>query len=281
MEKGVDLLNIGILSGKGGTGKTTVSTNIAKILKAVYVDCDVEEPNGFIFLKPEITGREDVKIAYPVVNEDKCDECGRCAEACQFNAMVKTKKDIILFQKLCHGCEACGVACPNNAVSFEKRNLGIIEEGISGDIKCRQGLLNIGEPLAVPVIKSVLKKLDNNETNIIDCSPGTSCNVVNALQYVDMAILVTETTEFGLHDLKIAVELVRKFNIPFGIVINKELAKENIITEYCQKENIKILGSIPYEKEVAHIYSRGKMLISFPKYKDIFESIASNIKAVM
>jgi MinD superfamily P-loop ATPase len=281
MEKGVDLLNIGILSGKGGTGKTTVSTNIAKILNASYVDCDVEEPNGFIFLKPEITCSEDVKLAYPVLNEDKCDECGRCAEACQFNAMVKTKKDIILFQKLCHGCEACGVACPNDAVSFEKRNLGIIEEGISGDIKCMRGLLNIGEPLAVPVIKSVLKKLDNNETNIIDCSPGTSCNVVNALQYVDMAILVTETTEFGLHDLKIAVELVRKFNIPFGIVINKELTKENIITDYCQKENIKILGSIPYEKEVAHIYSRGKMLISFPKYKDIFENIASNIRAVM
>ena len=274
-------MNIGVLSGKGGTGKTTVSTNLAKILKAVYIDSDVEEPNGFIFLKPEITDTKEVKLAYPVIDDEKCTNCGRCVEACQFNALVKTKKDIILFQKLCHGCEACGVACPTGAISFEDRKIGFIEIGMSDDIKCMRGILDIGEPLAVPVIKGLLKRIDSSSVNVIDCSPGTSCNVVNTLQYVDVAILVTEPSEFGLHDLKLAVGLVRKFNIPFGIVINKESNDKNIIRDYCKEESIQIFGSIPYEREIAEIYSNGNMLVDNEKYRNIFKGIAKGAKAVI
>ncbi|MCY6371774.1 ATP-binding protein [Clostridium ganghwense] len=273
-------MNIAILSGKGGTGKTTVSTNLARVLKANYIDCDVEEPNGFIFLKPEIVKKEDVKVIYPVIDDDKCIMCGKCAEICQFNALAKTKKDILLFQKLCHGCGACQIVCPNNAINYEERTTGIVEEGKSEDITCMRGLLDIGEPMAVPVIKKLLKSVKEG-VNIVDCSPGTSCNVVNILQQVDAAVLVTETTEFGLHDLKLAVELVRNFNIPFGIIINKEMNRENIIRNYCNEENIKIVGAIPYNREIAEIYSKGKMLLDEQKYKDVFEDIAGEIKAVI
>lgn len=274
-------MNIAVLSGKGGTGKTTVSTNLALAIKANYIDSDVEEPNGFIFLKPEITKKEDINVIYPVIDDEKCDMCGLCAKACQFNALARTKKDILLFQKLCHGCGACKVACPNDAIKFETRVTGIIEEGKVQDITCMRGLLNIGEPMAVPVIKSLLSKTYNEKVNIIDCSPGTSCNVVNILQGVHGAVLVTETTEFGLHDLKLAVQLVRKFKIPFGIVINKEISENNIIRDYCNEENIHVLGTIPYDREIAEIYSCGKMLFDFPKYKNIFEKIGEEIKKVM
>jgi MinD superfamily P-loop ATPase len=269
-----------VLSGKGGTGKTTVSTNLAKILNAAYVDCDVEEPNGFIFLKPEISKKYEVKIPYPVVDDDKCIECGKCAEACQFNALVKTKNDIMLFQKLCHGCEACAVVCKVGAVSFEDRTLGVIEEGYSGDVLCRRGVLNVGEPLAVPVIKELLNTLNKEALNIIDCSPGTSCNAVNTLRKVDLAVLVTEPSEFGFHDLKLAVGLVRRFNIPFGIVINKEINYHNMIRQYCDNEDIPILGAIPYEREAAEIYSKGDMLVDYDKYKVIFKQIGDRAKAV-
>ncbi|MCY6484205.1 ATP-binding protein [Clostridium aestuarii] len=273
-------MNIAILSGKGGTGKTTVSTNLVKILKASYIDADVEEPNGFIFLKPDITKKEEVKVIYPLVDDEKCIMCGKCAEACQFNALAKTKKDIILFEKLCHGCGVCEIVCPVGAVHYEERTTGVIEEGLSEGTVCKRGLLNIGEPMAVPVIKTLLKKA-NEGINIIDCSPGTSCNVVNILQSVDAAALVTETTEFGLHDLKLAVELVRKFNIPFGVIINKEINKHNIIRDYCKNENINVFGAVPYSREVAEIYSKGKMLVENDKYKKIFKNIASEMEVVI
>lgn len=273
-------MNIGVLSGKGGTGKTTVSTNLAKVLKANYIDCDVEEPNGFIFLKPEIVKKEDVRVIYPVIEDEKCIICGKCAEICQFNALAKTKKDILLFEKLCHGCGACQIVCPNDAITFEERAIGVIEEGKSEDITSMRGILNIGEPMAVPVIKKLLNSIKGN-INIVDCSPGTSCNVVNILQHVDAAVLVTETTEFALHDLKLAVELVRNFNMPFGVIINKEIEEDNIIRDYCSKEDIKVFGSIPYSREIAEVYSKGDMLVSEEKYKLIFDSIAEEIKAVI
>ncbi|MFD3156659.1 P-loop NTPase [Haloimpatiens sp. FM7330] len=272
-------MNIGILSGKGGTGKTTVSTNLAKILKATYIDCDVEEPNGFIFLKPEITKEEDVKVIFPVVDDKKCTNCCECVIACEFNALARVGEDIMLFQKLCHGCTACKFACDYDAVSFQERSIGKVEEGTSGDIKCKRGILNIGEPMAVPVIKKLLSNVED-ELNIIDCSPGTSCNVVNTLQKIDMAILVTEPTEFGLHDLKLAVGLVQQLNIPFGIVINKEVSSENIIRHYCRENSIQIIGSIPYSREVAAIYSKGKMLVEDEKFKTIFQNIAEEMKVV-
>ena len=272
-------MNIAILSGKGGTGKTTVSTTLSTIIGANYIDCDVEEPNGFIFLNPSQIKREEVKVDYPVVDSSRCTLCGQCAKVCQFHALVRTKKDIMLFEKLCHGCHACEIVCKQIALTFEKREIGIIEEGRYGNLICRRGILNVGEPMAVPVIKKLLKNLPAG-TNLIDCAPGTSCNVVNSLQYADGAILVTEPSSFGLHDLKMAVQLVRNFNLPFGVVINKYNAKDDRIQKYCEQEDINILGIIPYRREAAEVYSLGKMIVEMPEYKEIFEEIAKRLREV-
>jgi len=273
-------VNIAVLSGKGGTGKTTVSTNLALALKANYVDCDVEEPNGFLFLKPKVDIVESVKVEYPIIDARKCTACGACANACQFNALAKVKNDLFLFQKLCHGCGACEIVCKYNAVTYGKREIGKIEKGTSRDIKCSRGILNISEPMAVPVIKELLENL-SGEVNLIDCPPGTSCNVINALKYTDAAILVTEPSEFGLHDLKMAVELVKMYNIPFGIVINKDDKKDNIIKKYCKEEKIMLLGTIDYSKDTAILYSKGEILYDDLHHKAIFDKLSQKIREVL
>lgn len=273
-------MNIAVLSGKGGTGKTTVSTNLALVLKANYVDCDVEEPNGFLFLKPEVEETKSVMIEYPFIDDNNCNYCEECTKVCQFNALAKVKDTIMIFEKLCHGCGACEIACKYDALSYKKREIGKIEKGKSDEINCSRGILNIGEPMAVPVIKELLRNL-SEETNLIDCPPGTSCNVVNSLKYADGAILVTEPTQFGLHDLKIAVKLVKMFNIPFGIVINKDDGKENVIRNYCSDEKIEIIGSIPYSKEIAKIYSRGEVLYNNLNHRNVFDKLSERAEEVL
>ncbi|WP_070109415.1 P-loop NTPase [Clostridium acetireducens] len=270
-------MNIAVLSGKGGTGKTTISTNLALVMSANYIDCDVEEPNGFIFLKPEIVNSKKVNVDYPCINDEKCNNCGDCASVCQFNALAKTKKNVLLFEKLCHSCGACEIVCKTDALHYKKRPIGVIEEGILNNINCKRGILNIGEPMAVPIIRELLKNIKEG-INIIDCSPGTSCNVVSSLQYVDLALLVTEPTEFGLHDLKMAVELVKKFNIPMAIIINKEVSQDSIVHNYCIQEKIPIVGSLPYSRDIAKEYSSGNMLVNNKKYKKIFDNIATKVK---
>lgn len=273
-------MNIAVLSGKGGTGKTTLSTNLALALKADYIDCDVEEPNGFLFLKPEIDEEEKVMAEYPVIDDNKCINCGACVNVCRFNALAKVKNDIMLFQKLCHGCGACRIACKFDALSFNKREIGKIENGKTRDINCSRGILNISEPMAVPVIRQLLKSLSDG-INVIDCPPGTSCNVVNALKFTDGAILVTEPSEFGLHDLKMAVELVRLYHIPFGIVINKDDGKDNMVSKYYSEEGISLIGRIPYSKDTAVLYSKGEVLYDDLRYKALFDEISKNAREVL
>lgn len=273
-------MNIAVLSGKGGTGKTTVSTNLTLALKTNYIDCDVEEPNGFLFLQPHISESNKVLVDYPFINDNKCISCGKCVEACQFNALAKVNDDIMLFPKLCHSCGACELVCNFGAISYKSREIGTIETGILEDIKCSRGILNISEPMAVPIIKKILKESIKGD-NLIDCPPGTSCNVVNVLKYSNAAILVTEPTAFGLHDMKMAIEVVKMFNIPFGVIINKDDSNENIIKKYCKDNNIKLIGTIPYDKKIARNYSEGNTLYNNMEYKNIFDYLAIKVKEVV
>ncbi len=272
-------MNIAVLSGKGGTGKTTVAVNLAGILPANYIDCDVEEPNGFIFLKPSEITSESVSVLNPVINKDKCNLCGQCVNVCQFNALFNTKKEILVFEKMCHSCKACGLVCTNKAISFEERKIGVIEEGRSNNVECKRGVLNIGEPMAVPVIRQLLQNTPSG-INLLDSSPGTSCNAVNTLHFAQGAILVTEPSAFGLHDLKMAIELIRHFEIPFGIVVNKWSKEGDFLIEDLRKQGITILGYIPHHRQAAETYAKGKMLHEIPIYHEAFLEIANSIREV-
>jgi len=270
-------LNIVVLSGKGGTGKTLVSTNLAVYMGANYIDTDVEEPNGFIFLKSVVEETAYVEIDIPDIDKQKCVMCFKCVDFCEFNALAKTKQGVLVFDKLCHSCGGCKIVCPVDAVNYKKKNIGIIEKGKANHIKCIRGVLNIGEPIAVPIIKEILNNLDDT-LNMIDASPGTSCNVVKTLEYADAAILVTEPTKFGLHDLGRAVKLVEDLNIPFGVVINRITEENNIIKDYCKENKIHILAEIKHDKNVAVLYSKGELLLEDDRYKEIFESLSNKVK---
>lgn len=273
-------MRISVLSGKGGTGKTTIATNIAKILQYTYIDCDVEEPNGFIFLKPKILDSKNVTVYVPNVNYDKCTLCGECVRACQFNALANTGKEILIFEKLCHSCGACTLVCPENAVEEIPRSIGKIDIGKHDEIVCIRGILNVGEPMAGPVINQV-KSIEHGKNAVLDCSPGSSCNVVKAIMDTDYAVLVTEPTEFGLHDLKIAVELVKKMGIPFGVIINRGDEYGHLIEKYCKDNKIVILGNIPFDRRIAKIYSEGGLLVDHERFRLIFSEIAQSIEGVI
>lgn len=278
--EGADSMEIAVLSGKGGTGKTTVATNLAKTLGWSYVDCDVEEPNGFIFLNPKVTDTREVTIPVPKINQEKCTDCKECVEICQFNALAHVGNQILLFEKLCHGCGACTLVCPTNAIEEQGRVIGQIDIGDDDHISCIRGILNIGEPMAGPII-SQLKSLIGKEATLLDCSPGSSCNVVKAISGADYALLITEPTSFGLHDLKIAVGLARKMNIPFGVIINRAEEEENLIDQYCKEEGIEVIGRILFDRKAAVLYAKGKLLIEDEDYKKRFQEIGDKVKEVI
>ncbi|MDD2665738.1 MAG: ATP-binding protein [Methanocellales archaeon] len=268
-------MKIAVASGKGGTGKTTIATNMALSLENVQLlDCDVEEPNAHIFLKPEIKKRIPVCIPVPKVDETKCDYCGKCAEFCEFNAIAVFNKQILIFPELCHGCGGCLLVCPKNAIAEECRNIGVVKKGVARDIEFVYGELNIGEPMAVPVIRKVKEEIDGNKTVIIDASPGTSCPMIAAVHGSDYCILVTEPTPFGLHDLRLAVETIREMKIPFGVIINCEGIGDQKVQEYCKKEGIPLLLKIPMDRRIAELYSRGTpFVLEMPDWKNKFSGL--------
>ena len=291
---------ISVASGKGGTGKTTIAVNLALALakdkgkNVKFLDCDVEEPNAHLFLKPVITSSESVEIPVPKIDHKKCNYCGKCAEVCVFNAIAVTKNKVLVFPGLCHGCGACRLFCPEKAISEEGREIGILEEGKAGSINFIHGRLNIGEPMAPPIIKKIKKKSkedysgnkDNDITNhhitLIDAPPGTSCPVIESIKGSDYTILVTEPTPFGLHDLILAVEVLQKLKIPYGVVLNKCDIGDHKVEEYCKKNNIPLLLSIPLDREIAEAYSKGIPIVKInssyeQKFTQLFHKIAQTI----
>lgn len=271
---------ISVASGKGGTGKTTVAVNLALSLNNVQLmDCDVEEPNSHIFVKPIIRRRDPVYVPIPVVDLKKCDGCGRCKEVCAYNAIAVTNKKVLIFSELCHGCGSCTYFCPNDALREEKEEIGIVEIGEKDGVKFIHGKLNIGKMTAPPIIRAVKKYISKGRTAIIDVPPGTSCPVITAIKDTDFVILVTEPTPFGLNDLSLAVEVTRRLEIPFGVVINRSGLGNKDTDKYCKKEGIPILMRIPFSKKIAEIYSRGDSIVkSLPEYKEKFRRLFEEIE---
>lgn len=258
-------MQIAVASGKGGTGKTTVSlalvTHLARSGNSVSIlDCDVEEPNVNLFLHARVTGNETVTVRVPVVDDNICDGCGRCRASCSYNAIVMIKDKPLIFADMCHSCGGCALACPVKAIGETSRETGIVESGKINGIQYHGGRLNIGEPVALPVIKTVKDMPDDSLIRIIDCPPGTSCPVIESVRRCDYLILVTEPTPFGLHDLSLAVDMARALNRNFGIVINRSDDGDSIIDNYCDERSIRIIGRIPHSMEIARAYSRGEII---------------------
>ena len=275
---------ISVASGKGGTGKTTVSTNLALVAsgngKNVHLlDCDVEEPNCHIFIKPNIENSIPVSVPVPVVDDDKCTACRQCADICEYGAIVLIKDKVLTFPEMCHSCGGCWLVCPEGAISQGTRVVGELERGSAYGFSFTQGRLKIGEVMAPPLIRRVKSVIDSTDINIIDAPPGTSCPVITAINKSDYVILVTEPTPFGLNDLILAVDMVKTLEIPFGILINRADIGDDRIHEYAKNENIPILLEIPDDRKIAESYSRGEMASEcIPEYKEIFRNLLSEIE---
>jgi MinD superfamily P-loop ATPase len=249
---------VSVASGKGGTGKTSVAVNMAlSIGNAQFLDCDVEEPNAYLFLHPRIGRKEPIYVSVPVVDEKLCDHCGKCAQFCQYNAIFVSSDKTLVFPKLCHSCGGCFLVCPKKAISEEKHRVGTLKLGSAGKLRLVYGELEIGEPMAVPVIKEVKRHIEKSKNIILDSPPGTSCPVIETVNGSDFCVLVTEPTPFGLHDLKIMVEVLREMGIPYGVVVNRAGIGDKKVYEYCGEKGIPILLEIPFQRRIAELYSCG------------------------
>ena len=277
-------MRLAIASGKGGTGKTTVAVNLALSIngQVQLLDCDADEPNVHTLLPLSDEKIHPVYTMVPKFNEDQCNLSKNCANLCSNHAIFASEKGIRFFPELCFGCGGCVLVCPHEAITEGKRELGLTHEGkTTAGIEVVYGNLNIGEPLVIPVIKAVKAKAQQKRqtTIIIDCPPGTSCPMVESVYGADYCILVTEPTPFGLHDLKITIQVLKEMKIPLGVVINCAGIGDNKVYEYCEEENIPILLEIPFSKRIAELYSRGiPFVVEMPEWKEKFQKLLSKIE---
>jgi len=276
-------LRVVVASGKGGTGKTTIAVSLALSLgRAQVIDCDVEEPNAHLFLKPKFLEEMPVEIPVPRVVDEKCTYCGKCAEVCVYNAVAVLPNKVLIFDELCHGCGACTLLCPEDAMYEAGHPTGVIRHGRTGEIDFWHGILNVGEPMPTPVIRQLKRHVRSDVPVILDAAPGTSCPVVETARDSDFAVLVTEPTPFGLHDFQLAVEVFRKLDIPFGAVINRADRGDDKLEQYCERENIPVLLRIPFDRAIAEGYSRGEPLVRVrPEYKDHFLELYEKAKQLV
>jgi MinD superfamily P-loop ATPase len=274
---------ISIASGKGGTGKTTVATNLATSIgtNVQLLDCDVEQPNAHLFLHPVFDFSEAIAAPVPAVNSDQCTLCGKCGDLCQFKAIAVLAETVMVFEELCHSCGGCMAVCPENAITEKGRQLGVIQRGHRNGIEFIHGKLRVGEAMATPLIKEVLSSADPAKLCIVDAPPGTSCPVIETMKAADFILLVTEPTPFGLNDLKLAVGAAKLLNIPCGLVLNRSDAGDHSVKDYAAAEDIPVFMEIPFDRQIAESYARGDLLVEvMPEWRSRFLALYEKIKAL-
>lgn len=269
-----------VLSGKGGTGKTFLSVNLSSACKeSEYIDCDVEEPNGHLFFKPININEEEITVKIPALKADICTGCRKCADFCNFSAIAFINKKPLIFEEVCHSCGGCVLLCEAQALYEKNKSIGKVQSGISENVTVKTGILNTGEASGIPIIKNLLKDIaKSNKMTFIDCPPGSACIVMESIKGADYCILVAEPTLFGSHNLKMVYELVKLFNKPCGVVLNKCIDNDNPSEKFCNENNIEIIGRIPYDTELGAINSDAEIASrKSGKYQEMFSSILNQI----